>query len=130
MKTHDENKADDDERMDFDLIPGEDDQSIVTVDYKKYAHFLEDTDLSEIQKREFLQALWQIIVGFVDLGFGVHPAQQVQKTCGQLGKNAPKAALEAENEVKCKSKYLTIDFEHAADLETESGAERFDHEST
>ena len=130
MKTHDDNKPIDDERTDFDLAPGGDDKSIVTVDYERYEHFLKDTDLSETQKREFLQALWQIIVGFVDLGFGVHPAQRVKKTCGQLDGNAPKAPLEAENELKYENRLLTMNFEHAADLETESEAERFDHEST
>jgi hypothetical protein len=45
---------------------------------------LEGSDLSEPQKREFLQALWNIIVAFVDLGFGIHPLQQV---CEQNGKS-------------------------------------------
>lgn len=51
------------------------------VDFEKYAHFLEDSDLTEDQKRELLQAIWTIIIGFVDLGFGVHPVQQA---CGQV----------------------------------------------
>ena len=123
MKTHGGHKPNDDESMNFDLISSEDVKSVVTVDYERYEHFLKDTDLSETQKREFLQALWQIIVGFVDLGFGVHPAQQAKKTCGQLAGNAPKAPLEAENELKCENRLLTMNFEHAADLETESEAE-------
>ena len=57
---------------------------VITVDYDLYAHFLEDADLTEDQKREFLQALWNIIVEFVSLGFGVHPAQQAQLSCGKL----------------------------------------------
>ena len=56
---------------------------IVTVDYDLYAHFLEDSELSEEQKREFLQALWNIVVEFVSLGFGVHPTQQNGTACGK-----------------------------------------------
>ena len=92
---------------------------VITVDYEKYEHFLEDADLSEDQKREFLQALWQIIVGFVDLGFGVHPVQQAENACGQLRENGLKAPLEAADRVKCKSKSLSKTFEDISDLETE-----------
>ena len=49
----------------------------LTVDWDRYGEMLEDADLTEVQKREFLETLWTIIVGFVDLGFGIHPVQQV-----------------------------------------------------
>lgn len=48
----------------------------VSVDLQRYAHFLEDADLTEKQRREFLKALWSIICSFVELGFHVHPIQQ------------------------------------------------------
>ncbi|MEM8497851.1 MAG: hypothetical protein AAF542_07485 [Pseudomonadota bacterium] len=50
---------------------------IIAVDYDRYLHHLEDSDIDESQKREFIDALWSVIVAFVDLGFGVHPLQQV-----------------------------------------------------
>ena len=53
---------------------------IVTLDYALYQHYLDDADMSEDQKREFLETLWTIIVGFVDLGFGVHPLHAKQDT--------------------------------------------------
>ena len=56
----------------------------LTLDFAAYAPYLEDTDMSEQQKREFLETLWSIIIGFVDLGFGVHPIQQA---CGKDGPN-------------------------------------------
>lgn len=49
---------------------------IVKIDYALYEQYLETSDLSEAEKQEFLDALWSIIVNFVDLGFGVHPLQQ------------------------------------------------------
>ena len=48
----------------------------LTIDYALYEQYLDDSDLSEAQKREFIETLWNIIVSFVDLGFGVHPLQQ------------------------------------------------------
>ena len=52
----------------------------VKIDYEKYATFLEDAALSESDKAAFLDALWSIIVSFVDLGFQVHPVQDVCDT--------------------------------------------------
>jgi hypothetical protein len=42
---------------------------ILTVDVEKYQAYLDGADMSEAQKEEFLQALWSIMVSFVDLGF-------------------------------------------------------------
>lgn len=50
---------------------------IVGVDVAKYQAWLDDANLSPEQKEEFLQALWSIVVMFVELGFGVHPLQEV-----------------------------------------------------
>ncbi len=47
------------------------------LDINAYDAFVADADLSEAQRRELLTALWEIIVGFVDLGFGLHPIQHV-----------------------------------------------------
>ena len=53
---------------------------IISVDVEKYQAYLDGSGLSDAQKEEFLQSLWTIIVSFVELGFGVHPLQEV---CGQ-----------------------------------------------
>ncbi|XWN29350.1 MAG: hypothetical protein ROR55_17835 [Devosia sp.] len=47
------------------------------LDVEAYRHFLEGAGLTPDQEREVIEALWGVIVGFVELGFGVHPAQQV-----------------------------------------------------
>lgn len=59
-------------------------------DWKKYEHFLENSDLSDDDKRKLLEAMWSIIVGFVDLGFGIHPYQQACEQELKLGEFAPK----------------------------------------
>jgi len=51
----------------------------VEIDTAKYQKYLDDPSLSEDQKEEIIKALWVILTAFVDLGFGVHPAQQVQE---------------------------------------------------
>ena len=52
----------------------------LSVDVERYQAYLDGSDMSQAEKEEFLQALWQIIVSFVDLGFGIHPLQEV---CGK-----------------------------------------------
>lgn len=51
----------------------------LTVDWETYGKMLEDSDLTEDQKREFIETLWSIVVNFVDLGFGIHPLQQASE---------------------------------------------------
>ncbi len=70
---------------------------IVAVDVEKYQAYLDDPNLSEEQKEEFLQAIWSIMVAFVDLGFGVHPLQEV---CGQDSDESCPRAKEGFNKVK------------------------------
>ena len=52
----------------------------LNIDWDAYLPFFEDEDISENDKQELIEALWSIVVSFVDLGFGVHPVQQA---CGQ-----------------------------------------------
>lgn len=52
----------------------------LTLDVALYESYLENTDMTEDERRVFLEALWSVIVGFVDLGFEIHP---LQLACGQ-----------------------------------------------
>lgn len=58
---------------------------ILHVDVERFQHHLDDTDLSEAEKAEYLHIIWSILLEFMDLGYGVHPLQQ---SCGQDGGNA------------------------------------------
>ncbi|MFW8634320.1 hypothetical protein [Cribrihabitans pelagius] len=67
---------------------------VVSVDIEKYQALLDAPGLTDEQKEEFLQSLWSVIVSFVELGFGVHPMQEV---CGQDpadGAGRPKDAFD------------------------------------
>jgi len=42
---------------------------------------LEDSDMPLDQQKELIETLWSIVVTFVDLGFDLHPVQQI---CGEM----------------------------------------------
>lgn len=45
-------------------------------DPAKFLQYVEEEDLTEEQATVLLRAIWDIIVAFVDLGFGLSPVQQ------------------------------------------------------
>lgn len=56
----------------------------LTFDPQEFCHYLADSDWTQEQKVEFIEALWQIVVSFVDLGFDLHPVQRVIDTSSIL----------------------------------------------
>lgn len=52
---------------------------VLTVDVDKYQAYLDETDMGDAEREAFLRSLWDIILNFVDLGFGVHPLQEVSE---------------------------------------------------
>lgn len=69
----------------------------LTIDWELYGEYLEDSDLSGGQKREFIETLWSIVVAFVDLGFGVHPVQQACEQNQKSGIPSPDDLLHSIN---------------------------------
>ncbi|MGJ8527453.1 hypothetical protein [Maritalea sp.] len=58
--------------------------SSLSMDWEEFGHHLEDSDLSDDQKRELIETVWNIMAAFVDLGLGIHPIQQAAPDdCGQ-----------------------------------------------
>lgn len=53
----------------------------LNIDWEVYAAMLEDSDMPLDQQKELIETLWSIVVIFVDLGFDLHPAQQI---CGEV----------------------------------------------
>lgn len=59
------------------------------IDWDLFGELLVDSNLSDEEKREVIIAYWAVVVGFVDLGFGLHPAQLVNDdNCEQNGSNS------------------------------------------
>jgi len=49
----------------------------LNINYELYQNYLDTYDHSTEEENKFLDALWTIIINFVDLGFEIHPIQQV-----------------------------------------------------
>lgn len=96
----------------------------ISLDYELFAHFLDDADLTEDQKREFLEALWSIIIEFVALGFDVHPAQQAQLACGKLSQSRTNPPITGPDAVECEGPFLANDFSDATGGDSPQVAER------
>lgn len=43
--------------------------------------YIEDSDLPDEKKQEFIESLWAIVISCVDLGFGLNPTQEI---CGEV----------------------------------------------
>ena len=53
------------------------------LDAEKYQHFLDDSDLTDEEKLEFMETMWNLVCEFVMLGFEIHPIQQAKSACGK-----------------------------------------------
>ena len=96
---------------------------VLTIDYEKYAQLLDEADVSEDQQREFIEAIWNIVVSFVDLGFGVHPVQEAQKACGKTKKKPRKPALKVPNGVECSQANQFNQISRTANIESDDAVE-------
>lgn len=66
------------------------------LDLDYYQAFLDDVDISDAQKVELIETLWQIVVNFIELGFQIHPLNlaQAETNQGAIGKDEAACALE------------------------------------
>lgn len=69
----------------------------IEVDVDRYQALLDDPALSAQDKEQIITALWQIIIAFVDLGFGVHPVQQA---CGKEYKSEDQSSIRDKDAVE------------------------------
>lgn len=77
----------------------------MTVDALAYQHLLDESGLSEAEKRELIETLWSVILGFVELGFGVHPLQQLPGTAEEADEeNPPQAGTDRVHLTRSASK--------------------------
>ncbi len=83
------------------------------LDVARYEKMLGCCDVTEEQRQEFLETIWSIIVGFVDLGFEIHPLQQV--TSEECGQDLDLTSFMAENVVSSHKGLPKKQFKDAAD---------------
>ena len=94
----------------------------LTIDWDLYGSYLEDSDMSDEQKREFIQTLWNIIVNFIDLGFGVHPIQQAKQISS--GQDDDLASLLQQSVVSSKNNSKINKYEQAVNGSQSYSAEQ------
>lgn len=97
------------------------------LDFEAYAPYLESANISDEDKRQLVEMLWSIVVSFVQLGYGLTPAQQaldvraaVEPTCGKLPKNHDQRPIAASDRVEY-SHSVTEKFVNSAHAEDEEG---------
>lgn len=62
---------------------------MIKVDVERYQTYLDGTNLTAGQKEQFLQDMWLVMMSFVELGFEVHPVQEV---CGKNAESTTQCA--------------------------------------
>jgi len=60
-------------------------------DMEEYRHYLDDTDMTEEQKTEYIEMLWRVTEEFVAYGFETHPIQQAQSSRAKADDCIPEA---------------------------------------
>ncbi|WP_299632610.1 hypothetical protein [uncultured Roseobacter sp.] len=80
------------------------------IDVAKYQAMIDDPGLSEDQKREFIEALWTIVIAFVDLGFELH---DTDLACGKLS-HPDDPTFGSEPDVVVLETFLASKFESAS----------------
>lgn len=79
----------------------------VEIDVEKYQAYLDDPDLSDEERKQLVHLIWQIMMAFVDLGFGVHPVQQA---CGKTTENTDNAGNRDSSMLNSKPTTLSDEF--------------------
>jgi len=96
----------------------------LSIDWDLYLEYLKDSDLSEQQKREFIETLLAIVISAVDLGFGVHPVQQAAgNICEQQAEIAKFIAAQSAS-VLTSSKNSKKTFNASTDRQSGPSQER------
>jgi hypothetical protein len=81
------------------------------IDYDYYLTFLEKSDAPIEQKRELIEILFNIMMGFADIAFGLSAAQN---TCGQPLQTDSGNQLSAKSMIKLEDQPTIKQFKNAA----------------
>ncbi|MDZ4055892.1 MAG: hypothetical protein U1D69_02835 [Polynucleobacter sp.] len=67
---------------------------IIKVDVERYQSYLDDTGMTDQQRKDFLQAMWLVMMSFVEMGFEVHPIQHVCGKASSIGNGSSTRELD------------------------------------
>jgi hypothetical protein len=97
-----------------------DNKPTLSIDVELYQSYLDDSGLSEAQKKELLEMLWGIVCEFVMMGFNVHPVQQAKKSCAKNGLLSLPFTQAASPTLESQEKSLSQVFAAACDAKKET----------
>ncbi|SPF80663.1 hypothetical protein [Pseudoprimorskyibacter insulae] len=87
----------------------------LTLDVERYQAMLDAPDLSDAQRRELIETLWQVVVGFIDLNVEIRTTDEgVGESCGKLPKLSPSATCDAPPVVKSSIPLMKSGFAEAS----------------
>lgn len=72
------------------------DKNTVSVDIEQYQRYLDNSVLTDDEKRLFVESMWYIVSQCVMLGWDIHP---VQEACGKHAVSVSDSALPEESMV-------------------------------
>lgn len=84
--------------------PLSDTRKTFTLDVDACQTLLDGVEASDEEKQHYLEAVWNIIVAFVELGFAVEPQQN---HCGKAASDVDLAALDAPDLINCVESQIT-----------------------
>ena len=90
----------------------------IEVDFLKYVRHLEGMDLTQSQKHDLLQELWNIVTGFVQLGWGLTAPDYVEK----LADLSPEKVAKAPENLAISGDYLVKSKGRKSQQPEQSGA--------
>ncbi len=92
---------------------------VVTVDYDRYAKFFSDeNDMSDDEKLEFVQALWEIMLQLAVYGVRFEPENADQKACGQAQQIDEKSPSPTLCKLESLDQKISTEFKTASTSET------------
>jgi len=93
----------------------------LTFDAQTYCEYLSGFDLSEAEQAQILEALWAIMVAFVDLGFQIHP---VQHAAGRPDDMATEFVVPDSGPMVSSIEHLNTTIKKAAEADTPATKQR------
>lgn len=94
----------------------------LTIDYARYWHYLENSNLTDEQKRELLDNLGLVVTSFVGLGFDIHVLPQGSEECEQLELQAEFLPDKTSDMVDC-DQHSSSQFNNASDRQPDQSLE-------
>lgn len=87
----------------------------LTLDTERYQAMLDAPDLSEDQKRELIETLWQVVVGFIDLNVEICITDEgAGESCGKPANLTQSATCDALPVVKSSIPLMKSGFAEAS----------------